>query len=110
MTFLVALSALFVFLAANGVAISTLVTSSWKTTLPSVQRRHRLCRVALLSVPAAVGCKYLMLGVLAKHPTSTLSGEVVSLLVFGLLPFLARGKVAREQEGIEIRDLISGRE
>lgn len=110
MTFLVAISALFVFLAANGLAISTLVSSSWKTTLPLVLRRHRLCRIALLSVPAAAACRYLVLGVLAKPRVSTLGDGVLLILVFGALPLLARGKVARVLEGMESRDLIAGRE
>lgn len=110
MIFLVAISAMFVFLAANGLAVSTLLGASWKTTLALVQRRHRLCRVALLSVPVAAICKYLILGALAKPPVSTLSGAILSLVLFGFLPFLARGKAAQVLEGFEVRDLIAGRD
>ena len=110
MIFLAAISALFIFLAANGLAVITLLGSSWETTPALVRRRHRLCQIALLSVPAAAVFKYLVLGVLAKRPISTLGGAILSILVFGLLPFLARGKAAQVLEGFEVRDLIAGRD
>jgi hypothetical protein len=110
MRFLVAISALFVFLAANGLAISTLVSSSWRTTLALVKRRHQLCRIALFSVPGAAACRYLLLGALVKIPTSTLSEAILSVLLFGFLPLFARGKTAQLLEGFEVRDLIAGRD
>ena len=88
----------------------TLLGSPWKTTAALVRRRHRLCQIALLSVPGAAACKYLVLGVLAKPPISRLGGAVLSILVFGLLPFLARGRAAQVLEGFEVRDLIAGRD
>jgi hypothetical protein len=110
MIFSVAVSALFVFLAANGLAVGTLLGSSWKTTPALVRRRHRLCRVSLLSVPIAAGCKYLLVGVLARSSASTLGGAMLSLLVFGFLPFLAYAKVTHVLEAFEERDLIVGRD
>lgn len=110
MDFLIAITALLVFIAANVLALATLLSSSWQTTLPLVQRRHRLCRVALYSALAAVVVKYVVFSAFAPHSGPPLGAALASLLVTAILPLLARNKAARVLEGMEMRDLIAGRD
>jgi hypothetical protein len=110
MIFLAAITALFVFTAANGIAIATLLSSSWKTTIALVERRRRLCRIALYSVPAAAFAKWVILSGFIARPGSSFGAALVSTLFAGFLPFLAYQKVTRLLEGFEMRDLISGRD
>jgi hypothetical protein len=110
MIFLVAVTTLFVFAAANGLALATLLGSSWKTTIALVERRRRLCQVAAYSVPAVAIGKYLILRGLPPRFSSSLGDVLVSLVVGGFLPLLAYSKTSRVLEGFEIRDLISKRD
>jgi len=110
MVFVVAITALFIFIAANGLAVATLLRSSWTTTLPSIQRRRRLCQVALYSVPIAAIAKHLAVTTLATRSTLSLTGTLVSLVVASALPFMARNRTTRVLEGFELRDLIAGRD
>jgi hypothetical protein len=110
MTFLIAITTLFVFAAANGLAFATLLGSSWTATIALVERRRRLCRVASYSVPVVAIAKYLLLAGLSPRSSSSLGGALVSLVVAGFLPLLAYNKTTRVLLGFEIRDLISGRD
>ena len=109
MVFLVAVSALFVFIAANGLALATLFGASWKTTIVLVARRQQLSRFALYSIPIAAVGRHVLLG-LDRNLNNPIAATVVSTVVGGILPLLAYNKASRVLEGFEIRDIINGRE
>jgi hypothetical protein len=110
MLFVVATIVLLMLVAANAVAIATLVRSSWRTDLLLVQRRRRLCSAALYAVPLAVVAKQVALTQLSPGSGSSWGPAIMSALVAGLLPLLAHNKVKAVLERLELRELVGGRD
>ena len=110
MVFVVAIVALVIFVAANVLAVATLLDPSWRTTSTSIVRRRRFCRAALYALPAAAISKYLVLAALAPDSTSSFVATLVSLAVACFFPLLANSKSKQALEAFEIRELIAGSE
>jgi|SRR6478736_538655 len=108
MVLVIAIVALIIFVAANVLAVATLLDTSWRTTSTSIVRRRRLCRAALYAVPAAAIGKYLALAALAPDSSSSFVATLVSLAVACFFPLLANTKSKQALEAFEIRELIAG--